>query len=217
LSNGHICPVWYATLASKGFFPKEELMKFRKIDSLLQGHPHNSAIPGVENSGGPLAQGISQAAGCAMALKIDKKPNRVICLTGDGEHDEGQVWEAIMFAGNRKLDNLTVIVDRNNIQIDGPTHEVMSLEPFADKYRAFGWNTLEIDGHDPSEIKKALARAVKTLGKPTVIIARTTPGKGVAEFENNYEWHGKPPSPDQGEKAIAELQLAREKIAKRWF
>jgi len=217
LSNGHICPIWYTTLAVKGFFPMEELSRFRQINSLLQGHPHNSHIPGVENSGGPLAQGISQACGCALALRIDKKPNRVYCLMGDGELDEGQCWEAFMFAGNKKLDNITVIVDRNDIQIDGPTHDVMQLEPLADKLRAFGWNVLEIDGNSVSEIKSGLKKAIDSTGKPTVIIARTVPGKGVTEFENNYEWHGKPPSEEQGKKALEELQAVREKIEARWF
>jgi transketolase len=216
LSNGHICPVWYTVLAMKGFFPKEQLASFRKINSLLQGHPHNETIPGVENSGGPLAQGISQAVGCALALKMDEKPNRVYCFTGDGEHDEGQVWEALMFAPNRGLNNLTVIIDRNDIQIDGRTRDVMDLEPLADKYRAFKWNVLEIDGHSISEIKAALAKAVRA-DKPTVIIARTTPGKGCSEFENNYKWHGMAPSEEQGAKALKELQEIREKIDNRWF
>jgi transketolase len=217
LSNGHICPIWYVTLASRGFFPEEELSHFRKINSLLQGHPHNETIPGVENSGGPLAQGISQAAGCALALKMDKQPNRVYCFCGDGEQDEGQVWEAVMFSAQHKLDNLTMIVDRNDIQIDGPTHEIMNLEPFADRYRAFGWNVIEIDGHSIGEIKKAFAKAVAAKEKPTVIIATTIPGKGCSEFERKYEWHGKAPNKEQGEKALAELQAAREKIEKRWF
>jgi transketolase len=217
LSNGHICPIWYTTLALKGYFPMDELASFRKINALLQGHPHNETTPGVENSGGPLAQGISQAAGCAMALKVDKKPNRVYCLMGDGEQDEGQVWEALMFAANRKLDNLTAIVDRNDIQIDGPTHDIMNLEPLADKYRAFGWHVLEIDGHNVKEIIHALRKAAGTRGKPTIIIAHTIPGKGVSEFENNYKWHGTPPSAEQGQKAIEELLKAREKIQTRWF
>jgi len=217
LSNGHICPVWYATLAMKGFFPMEELSRLRKINSLLQGHPHNETIPGVENSGGPLGQGISQACGCATALKIDKKTNRVYCLCGDGELDEGQVWEAIMFAGARKLDNLTVFIDRNNIQIDGYTNDVMGLEPLGDKFKAFGWSVIEIDGHNVRDIKKALEKAQGTKNKPTVIIALTIPGKGVSEFEGKYEWHGKTPNKEQGEKALAELQARREKIQKRWF
>jgi transketolase len=217
LSNGHICPIWYATLAGKGFFPKEELAHFRQINSLLQGHPHNEVIPGVENSGGPLAQGLSQAAGCAVALKIDKKPNRVFCMCGDGELDEGQAWEAFLFAGHKRLDNLTVVIDRNDIQIDGFTKDVMDLGPLADKLKAFKWNVLTIDGHDPAAIKKALAKAKSTKGKPTAIIAKTTPGKGVKEFENKPEWHGKPPSPEQAAAAIKELQAERERITKRWF
>lgn len=217
LSNGHICPIWYVTLAMKGFFPKEELAKFRKINSLLQGHPHNETVPGVENSGGPLAQGLSQAAGCALALKIDKKQNKVYCLCSDGEHDEGQAWEAAMFAAHYKLDNLILIMDRNDIQIDGPTHKIMNLEPLAEKYRAFGWEVFEIDGHDIAQIKKALHKAQAAQEKPTMIIAKTVPGKGVKEFENNYEWHGKPPSEEQGKKALEELQRTREKIEKRWF
>ena len=217
LSNGHICPIWYATLASKGFFAQEELKSFRKINSLLQGHPHNETIPGVENSGGPLAQGISQACGCAMALKIDGKQNKVYCFCGDGEQDEGQVWEAVMFAAHHKLDNLVMIIDRNNIQIDGYTQDVMNLEPLSDKYKAFGWNVVELDGNNVRDIKKALEKAMHSKGKPTVLIALTIPGKGVSEFEGKYEWHGKPPSKEQGEKALAELQTRREKIQKRWF
>jgi transketolase len=217
LSNGHICPIWYVTLAMRGFFPVDELQHLRKINSLLQGHPHNETIPGVENSGGPLGQGISQAAGCAIALKADGKPNRVYALLGDGEMDEGQVWEALMFAAQHKLDNLTIIIDRNNIQIDGPTHSIMNLEPLGDKLRAFGWNVIGIDGHDIGEIKKALGKAGATRGKPTAILAQTVPGKGCSEFENNYEWHGKTPSKEQGDKALAELQEIRTRIEKRWF
>jgi transketolase len=217
VSNGHVCPIWYVTLAMKGFFPIDHLASFRKINALLQGHPHNETIPGVENSGGPLAQGISQAAGCALALKIDNKPNQVYCFCGDGEQDEGQVWEALMFAANRGLDNLTVIVDRNDIQIDGPTHEIMNLEPLADKYRAFGWYVLEINGHDICEIRRALKRSVAMRGKPTIIIAKTVPGKGVKEFENNYHWHGTPPNAEQAKRALEELLATREKIQNRWF
>lgn len=217
LSNGHICPVWYTVLAMKGFFPMDELSRLRKIDSLLQGHPHNEAIPGIENSGGPLGQGISQAAGCALALQRDKKANRVYCMLGDGELDEGQVWEAFMFAGKYKLDNLTAIIDRNNIQIDGYTTDVMDLEPLADKFRAFNWNVTTVDGNDFSDIKKGLAKAMACKGKPTVIIAKTTPGKGVKAFENKYQWHGKTPNDDEGKKALEELQADRARTEKRWF
>ncbi|HIH24860.1 TPA: transketolase [Candidatus Woesearchaeota archaeon] len=217
LSNGHICPVWYTTLAMRGFFSIDELSRLRQINSLLQGHPHNETIPGIENSGGPLGQGISQAAGCALALQRDKKPNRVYCMLGDGELDEGQVWEAFMFAGKYKLDNLTAIVDRNNIQIDGYTTDVMDLEPLADKFRAFNWNVIALSGHDHGAIKKALAKAASTRGKPTVIIAKTTPGKGVKAFEDKYEWHGKTPSEEEGKRALEELQAERANIEKRWF
>jgi len=217
LSNGHICPVWYATLARKKFFPAEELMSFRQINSLLQGHPHVGAIPGIENSGGPLAQGLSQAAGIALALKRDKKPNRVYCLCSDGEHDEGQAWEAAMFSAHHRLGNLTLIMDRNNIQIDGTTDKVMCLEPLADKYRAFGWHVLEIDGHDIGEIRDSLRKGDKETARPTMIIAKTIPGKGVSEFEGKYEWHGKTPNAEQGEKALKQLATEREKIMRRWF
>ncbi len=217
LSNGHICPVWYATLARRGFLPLDELAGFRKINSLLQGHPHVGPIPGVENSGGPLAQGLSQAAGAALALRMDKRPGHVYCLCSDGEHDEGQAWEAALFAAHHRLGNLACIMDRNNIQIDGTTDKVMNLEPLADKYRAFGWHVIEIDGHAISEIRTALRKADRETERPTMIIAKTVPGKGVKMFENDYEWHGKPPSPEQGEQAIKELEAERARIAKRWF
>lgn len=217
LSNGHICPIWYVTLANRGFFSKEHLSSFRKIDSLLQGHPHNETIPGVENSGGPLAQGLSQAVGAALALKRDGKENRVFCLCSDGEHQEGQAWEAIMFAAHYRLDNLVFIMDRNHIQISGMTEEVMRLEPLGEKFRSFGWNVLDIDGHDIAEIRHAMVRADRDTGKPTIIIAHTVPGKGVPLFEGKAEWHGKPPSEEQGKEAIAILQEERVKIEKRWF
>lgn len=217
VSNGHICPVWYAVLAQRGFFPEEELGRFRKIDSLLQGHPHNTTIPGVENSGGPLGQGLSQACGVALALKRDGRPNRVYCVCGDGEHNEGQAWEAALFAGHYGLDNLCLIMDRNHIQIDNFTEKVMHLEPLGDKFRAFGFHVLEIDGHRIREIKKALKKAEKSKGRPSIIIANTTPGKGVAEFENNYEWHGKPPDEAQAISALKELEKEREQLQNgRW-
>lgn len=210
LSNGHICPVLYATMAETGYFPEEELMTFRKINSRLQGHPHNTSLPGIENSGGPLAQGLSQAVGCALALQRDGKPNKVYCLCSDGEHDEGQAWEAAMFAGNNQLKNLVAIMDRNNIQIDGFTDEIMDLEPLADKYRAFKWNVIEIDGHDISAISTAIENAQGT--GPTMIIAKTTPGKGVKEFENKPEWHGKPPNQEEAASALAQLKEARKQL-----
>jgi transketolase len=207
--------VWYVTLAMKGFFPLDELTGFRQIDELLQGHPHNTAIPGVENSGGPLGQGISQACGSALALKIDKKPNHVYCLMGDGELDEGECWEAFMFAGNKQLDNLTVIIDRNNIQIDGPTDTVMPLENLKAKLSSFGFHVLTIDGHNHRSIRSALLKRAR--GMPVAVIAKTIPGKGVKEFEGKYEWHGKPPSPEQGEQALKELREEHQRIQRRWF
>ncbi|RME52599.1 transketolase [Candidatus Woesearchaeota archaeon] len=212
LSNGHICPIHYAAMAEAGFFPRQELLTFRKLGSRLQGHPHNLSLPGIENSGGPLAQGLSQAAGCAKALKIDKKKNRVYCICSDGEHDEGQAWEAAMFAGNNKLDNLTLIMDRNNIQIDGFTNDVMDLEPLNEKYIAFNWHVIEIDGHDMHAILAALQEAKRTANKPTIIIAKTIPGKGVTFMQNKPEWHGKPPTQDEAAAALQELEEERASI-----
>lgn len=212
LSNGHICPVWYATLAEAGYFPKEELMTLRKLGTRLQGHPHIKALPGIENTGGPLAQGISQAVGQAMAAKMDSKTWRVVCLLGDGELNEGQVWEAIMFAGKNNLHNLTAIVDRNNIQIDGFTETVMPLEPLADKFKAFNWSVLEVDGHNMQEIIDAVQKADSIFENPTVIIAHTIPGKGVDFMEWKYEWHGKPPNQEQAELALKQLRSLGGKI-----
>ncbi|RME30807.1 hypothetical protein D6789_04575 [Candidatus Woesearchaeota archaeon] len=212
LSNGHICPVWYATLAEAGFFPSDDLFTFRRINASLQGHPHVGATPGVENSGGPLAQGLSQAAGAAKALRIDGKQNRVFCLCSDGEHDEGQAWEAALFAAHHKLDNLICIMDRNNIQIDGFTDHVMNLEPLAAKYRAFNWNVYEVDGHDVAALLRTIGKAMLLSGKPTMIIAKTIPGKGVREFEGKPEWHGKPPSEEQAGRALRELERERKRL-----
>ncbi|MFA5105526.1 MAG: transketolase [Candidatus Micrarchaeia archaeon] len=205
LSNGHICPIHYAILARAGYFPLEELKTLRKLGSRLQGHPHRGALPGIENSSGPLGQGLAQACGIALAARLDKKNFRTIALLSDGEHDEGSTWEAVMFAAKYKLDSLVAIVDRNFIQIDGDTENVMPLEPFADKYRAFGWNVIEIDGHDFAQIIDAYEKAAQAKGKPTAIIAKVTPGKGVKKFENDYKWHGKAPSAQEAEEAIAEL------------
>lgn len=200
LSNGHICPVLYATLAMAGYFPKEELLTLRKINSRLQGHPKALEIPGVEVTSGPLGQGFSQAVGMALAGK------RVYCVTSDGEHDEGETWEAIMLAAKYKLSNLTVFVDRNNIQIDGTTDEVMPLEPLKEKYLAFNWRALEIDGHNFEEIFDAVEQVKKVTDKPSVIICKTVPGKGVSFMENDYKWHGKAPNKEEAERAIEELQ-----------
>ncbi len=212
LSNGHICPVLYATLANAGYFPEEELLTLRKLGTRLQGHPHRLVLPGLETSSGPLASGLSQAAGITYGLKIDGKSNRVFCLTGDGEHNEGNIWEAVMFAAKYRLDNLIGILDRNYIQIDGNTEDVMPLDSTKDKYLAFNWNVIEIDGNNMKEIIAALNSAKRLKGKPTMIIARNVPGKGVSFMENDYQWHGKPPTPDQGRIALAELEYERERI-----
>ncbi|MBI5046799.1 transketolase [Candidatus Micrarchaeota archaeon] len=214
LSNGHICPVLYATLAEAGYFPKDELMTLRKMGSRLQGHPHRGTLPGIETSSGPLGQGLSQAVGMAIVGKAENKSWRVYAALSDGEHNEGQTWEAILLAAKYKLDNLVAIIDRNKIQIDGNTENILPLEPFADKYRAFGWNVIEIDGHDFEQILKAYARANanESKGKPTVIIANTVPGKHVSFMENLFEWHGKSPSKEQTDKAIDELQVIRKQI-----
>ncbi|MFH1848722.1 MAG: transketolase [archaeon] len=204
LSNGHICPVWYATLARAGYFPVDELMTLRKMGSRLQGHPHMGELPGVENSGGPLGQGISFACGVALGAKMDDKKFRVYFVMGDGEINEGQAWEAFMFAAKNKLDNLTGILDRNRIQIDGNTEEVMPLDPVDDKFRSFGWNVVEIDGNNMDEVVKALNTRAK--GRPTAIIANTVPGKGVSFMEHKAEWHGKAPSAEQAQQALLELE-----------
>ncbi len=193
LSAGHICPVLYATLAESGYFPKEELLTLRKLGTRLHGHPHNGALPGIETSSGPLAQGISQAIGIAMSLRMDHKRNHVYCVMGDGEQDEGQVWEAAMFAAKEKLHNLTMIIDRNNIQIDGFTEDVMPIDNLRAKYESFNWHVLEIDGHNMQEIIDACNEAKAIYEKPTVIIAHTIAGKGVDYMEEKFEWHGIPP------------------------
>lgn len=209
LSNGHICPVLYATMAHCGYFPVEELKTLRKFGSRLQGHPHREWLPMLENSSGPLGSGLSQAVGMAIADRIDNglQNNRTIyCLTGDGELDEGQNWEAILLAGKEKLHNLILIVDRNNIQIDGYTENIMPLDNLADKFEAFHFYVQEIDGHNFWEINNAIYKAKAVFEKPSVIIARTIPGKGVKEFERDYHWHGMPPNKEQADMALKELR-----------
>ncbi len=206
LSNGHICPVLYATLAYAGYFPLEELMTLRKLNSRLQGHPHRGTLPGIETTSGPLGSGLSQAIGMALAAKLDSKKYRVYCLMSDGEQDEGNVWEAAMFAGKNKLSNLTAIMDRNNIQIDGYTENVMPLENIKAKYEAFNWHVLEIDGHNMSELVAAVSEAEAIYEKPTLIIAHTIPGKGVSFMERDYLWHGKPPNKEEAARALKELR-----------
>lgn len=193
LSNGHICPIQYVALAMAGYFPIEELKTLRKINSRLQGHPHRGALPGIETTSGPLGEGISQAIGFAMAAKMNNQKHNIYCLTSDGEHQEGNTWEAIMLAGKKKLNNLVVVIDRNNIQIDGYTEEIMPIEPLKDKYEAFGWHVLEVDGNNMHAFIEAARESLAIYEKPTVIIAHTIPGKGVDFMENNYLWHGTPP------------------------
>jgi len=193
LSNGHICPVQYITLAYAGYFPLEELKTLRKIDSRLQGHPHRGSLPGIETTSGPLGSGLSQAIGMALAAQLDHKKHRIYCLMSDGEHQEGNTWEAIMFAGKNRLSSLTAVIDRNNIQIDGFTEDIMPLEPLREKYESFNWHVIEIDGHNFYEIISAVAEAHAIHERPTAIIAHTIPGKGVRFMENDYRWHGIPP------------------------
>ncbi len=212
LSNGHIVPVRYAAMAHAGYFPIEECLTLRKFGSRLQGHPERERLPGLETTSGPLGEGLSQASGIAYALRMDEKPNRVFCIMGDGEQDEGNVWEAFMFAGKYQLGNLTAIIDRNNIQIDGYTETIMPLEPLADKYRAFGWHVLEVDGHNIPQFIAACEEAKAIYEKPTVIIAHTIPGKGISEIERDYRWHGKPPSPEEAKIFLNELRTMEGKI-----
>lgn len=213
LSNGHICPVRYAAMAHAGYFPRQELQTLRKLGTRLQGHPERSKLPGLETTSGPLGSGLAQAAGIAYAARMDRKDFRVFCLTSDGEHDSGNHWEAVQFAGNNKLNNLTAIVDRNNIQIDGHTEDIMPLEPLADKYVAFNWHVLHINGHNIEEIADAIDHARATFEKPTVIIAHTIPGKGVSFMENKFEWHGKPPNKDEAQQALHDLRTLKGQIS----
>jgi transketolase len=201
LSAGHVCPALYATLAERGLIPEEELMTLRQFGSRLQGHPERDRLPWLETTSGPLGCGLSQAAGMAYATK-----NRVYVITGDGELDEGNNWEAIMFAGKNRLNNLTAIVDRNNIQIDGTTEDVMPLEPLADKWQSFGWHVIQIDGNNVDSIIDACSMARAITERPTVIIAYTIPGKGVDFIENDYRWHGKAPTAEEARRALAQLE-----------
>jgi len=208
LSAGHLCPAWYATLARRGYFPLEELSTLRKINTRLQGHPappYTHGVPGVEIASGALGQGLSIAVGCAIGLRMDKKSNRVYVLMGDGELDEGQIWEAAMTAGHHRVDNLTAIVDRNNCQLDNRTEKVMNLEPLAEKWKAFNWHVLECDGNDTRVFTETARKAKELKGKPTVIIARTFMGNGVSFMKDDYRWHGVPPNEEQGKQALGEL------------
>lgn len=212
LSNGHIVPVQYAALAHAGYFPLSELDTLRQFGTRLQGHPHRTALPGLETTSGPLGSGLSQAVGMALGFQMDGKPNQVYCLMSDAEQQAGQVWEATMLAGKHKLDNLCGIIDRNNIQIDGMTEDIMPLEPLREKYEAFGWHVLEIDGHNIRHIINACDEARAIYEKPVVIIAHTIAGKGVEFMEFKYEWHSKAFTPDEAKQALHELRTLGGKI-----
>lgn len=213
LSNGHCVPVRYATMAEAGYFPKKELLTLRKLGSRLQGHPERLRLPGLESTSGPLGCGLSQAAGVALGLRMDKQSHRhVYVVTGDGELDEGNNWEAIMLIAKYNLTNITAIVDRNNIQIDGPTENVMPLEDLKKKWDSFGWHVLEIDGNDIEAVIDACAMAKAVTEKPVVILAYTVPGKGVDFMEYDFHWHGVPPNHEQAVKALHELRTLGGKI-----
>ncbi len=206
LSKGHVCPALYAVLADCGYFDEKELMTLRKYESILQGHPYMFKTPGLDVSSGSLGQGLSVAVGMALASKMNNESTRVYCLMGDGESQEGQIWEAAMAAGHYKLDNLCGILDFNGLQIDGKVEKVMNINPVKDKWTAFNWNVIEIDGHDVGKIEEAFNKAGEYKGKPTLILARTVKGKGVSFMENEPGWHGVAPNKEQLEKALAELK-----------
>jgi transketolase len=212
LSNGHIVPVRYATMAHAGYFPLEETKTLRKFGSRLQGHPERMKMPGLETTSGPLGLGLGQAAGIAYGARMDGKKFRTYCVLSDGEHDAGNLWESVMFAGANRLSNLTVVVDRNNIQINGMTEDVMPLEPLREKYEAFGWHVIDVDGHNIEGFTDAVEQAKAIYEKPTVIIAHTIPGKGIKEIEFDYTWHGKPPKEGEAEKFLKELRSLGGKI-----
>lgn len=234
LSNGHIVPVQYAAMAHAGYFSVEECLTLRKFGSRLQGHPERLRLPGLETTSGPLGEGLSQAAGMAYAFRMNQKmldvvrptfdvgrttsnmgvgeQKRVYCLMSDGEQEEGNIWEAVMFAGKYRLHNLIAVMDRNNIQIDGMTEDVMPLEPIADKYRAFNWHVIEVQGNDIPAFISAVEEAKAIYEKPTIIIAHTIPGKGVPDIEFDYRWHGKPPTPAEGKKFLKEIRTLSGKV-----
>jgi len=238
LSNGHICPILYAALARAGYFPVEELSTLRHINTRLQGHPHRGALPGVETTSGPLGSGLSQAIGMALAARLDHNPStrstnaqggergrttssgrgrhRVYCFMSDGEQQEGNIWEAAMLAGKLKLSNITAVMDRNGIQIDGVTEDVMPLEPLRAKYESFNWNVVDVDGHSFEAICAAVAEAHAVHERPTLIIAHTIPGRGVSFMERDYRWHGKPPTREEAERALKELKARRERVVAKY-
>lgn len=222
LSNGHICPIRYVSMAQAGYFPIEELKTLRGFETRLQGHPHRTALPGVETTSGPLGEGLSQAIGVALAGKLDKKNYITYVLTSDGEHQEGNIWEAAMFAGKLKLNNIIQVIDYNNMQIDGKIEDIMPLEPFRAKYEAFNWHVIDVDGNDIKAFIKAVKEAQSVKDKPVIIVAHTIPGKGVSYMENNYKWHGMPPglkdvegAPPKDEQvkvALSEIRAEGERI-----
>ena len=212
LSNGHITPVRYAAMAHAGYFPVEECLTLRKFGTRLQGHPERTRLPGIETTSGPLGSGLGQAAGYAYGARMDSRKFRVYCLMSDGEQDAGNTWEAAMFAGNNKLSNLTAVIDRNNIQINGMTEQVMPLENLHAKYEASNWHVIEVDGHNIERFCDAIDEAKAIYEKPTVIIAHTIPGKGVKEIEFDYTWHGKAPNKEEAQKFLLELRTLKGKI-----
>lgn len=205
LSNGHIAPVRYASMALSGYFPRDELATLRTFGSRLQGHPERAHLAGVETTSGPLGEGLGQAIGIALGARMDEKEFHTYCLMSDGEQQCGSVWEAVMFAGKERLSNLTAVVDRNGIQISGPTETVMPLEPLVEKYESFGWHTILVDGNDVEMFCEAVQHARAYTDGPTVLVAHTVPGKGVPSIEGKYEWHGRVPSDDEAKQWLAEL------------
>lgn len=212
LSNGHTCPVRYAAMAHAGYFPVEECLTLRKFGSRLQGHPERLRLLGLETTSGPLGEGLPQAGGIAYSFRMDGKKNHTFVVMGDGEQDEGIIWEAVMWIGKNKLSNLTAVIDRNNIQIDGMTEDIMPLESLRAKYEAFGWHVLEVDGHNVRQFVEAVNEAKAIHEKPTLIIAHTIPGKGVPEIEFDYHWHGKPPTAEEGKRFLSELRTMSGKV-----
>ena len=210
LSKGHVTPVIYSVLARRGFFPVEELWTFRKLGSILQGHPHKQSTPGLDCSSGSLGQGLSIANGIALGFKKQEKTNRVFCLMGDGELQEGQIWEAVMTAGQHKLDNICGIVDYNKVQLDGNVPDIKDMGDLCEKWHAFGWNVIELDGHDIEQVLRAFRMAESFKGKPTVLIANTVKGKGVSFMENQCAWHGAAPNAEQLEKALQDINGTKE-------
>ena len=212
LSNGHIVPVRYSAMAQAGYFPVEETLTLRKFGTRLQGHPERLKLPGMETTSGPLGEGLPQAGGMAYGLRMDGKKNRIYVVMGDGEQDEGIIWESVMWIAKNKLSNLTAIIDRNNIQIDGMTEDVMPLDSLRAKYEAFNWHVLEVDGHNIRQFIEAIDEAKAIYEKPTVIIAHTIPGKGVPDIEFDYHWHGKPPNKEEGERFLKEIRTMGGKV-----